>query len=201
MSGSAFETCMQDIARRKKDNGGPSLEDVLNAVIAANDDRREATADTDKRLLNLSERLELHLADKPSQTATQSLLEHERESVADRRELAIELAAYKQQVKAAVDAVAVELVAYRANADREPRRKSDPPDVNSTTPDVNYRPAATEMEGDMQRAWRVGRWFVMALVVASMAFGLSYWADSCSRTNYWGPAAPIMATPAPTPTQ
>ena len=54
MSTSAFQKCMEEIARSKAINGGPSNDDLLSAIIAANDDRREATADTDKRLLGLA---------------------------------------------------------------------------------------------------------------------------------------------------
>jgi hypothetical protein len=193
VSSSAFEQAMQEIARRKHDNGGVTTDDLLVAIIAANDDRREATADTDKRLLNLTERFELHIADKPIVSATEAVLEYTHEDERDRKALAVELAAYKQQVKAAVDAVAVELTAYRIDKGREPRRCGDPPDKD-------YR-AETEVEGDMQRAWRVGKWAVMVLCVALVSFGLSYWADSCSRAQYWGPGAPITATPTPTATK
>ena len=194
MSGSAFERCMQELARNKKDNGGTTTDDLLSAIIAANDDRREATADTDKRLLNLTERFEVHIADRPIQTVTDSILNHEKASAADRRELAVELAAYKAQIKAAVDAVAVELTEYRSGGGRAARRRDDPPEVN-------YAAKEDEQLGDMRRFWRVGRWAVMVACVALLSFGLSYWADACSRTNYWGAEPPITATPAPTQAQ
>ena len=84
-----------------------------------------------------------------------------------------------------------------ANAHRRaPRRVDDPPEYDYGG--IPQSPAEDEQMGDMRRAWRFGRWVVMALAVASIAFGLSYWADSCSRQQYWGPAAPIVATPTPT---
>ena len=190
MSGSAFERCMQELARHKKDNGGTTTDDLLSAIIAANDDRREATADTDRRLLGLTERFDLHIADKPIQNATEAILEYTQEDVTNRRAIAAELASYKQQVKDAVDAVALELGEYRIDKGREARRRGDPPGVD-------YRGTDTEMQGDMQRAWRVGRWFVMVACVALLSFGLSYWADSCSRAQYWGSESPIVATPTP----
>jgi len=87
-----------------------------------------------------------------------------------------------------------------ANAHRrEPRRVDDSPEYDySGTP---RQPQEDEQMGDIRRAWRFGRWVVMALAVASMAFGISYWADSCSRMHYWGNEPPIIATPSPTATK
>ena len=76
---------------------------------------------------------------------------------------------------------------------RAPRSADDPPEYDHSG--IPRQPQEDEQMGDMRRAWRFGRWVVMALAVASMAFGLSYWADSCSRAQYWGPSAPITATP------
>jgi len=152
MQPSAFEKVIQEIARHKQDNGGTTTDDLLDAIIAANDDRREATADTDRRLLNLTERFEQHVSEKPLQVATDSILAHEQAALIDRVDLAAELAAYKVQVKAAIDAVAVDLEAYRG---KDGGKRAAAPEKSKSADE-------TEMEGDMQRAWRVGKWAVAA---------------------------------------
>jgi len=209
MSTSAFQKCMEEIARSKAINGGPSNDDLLSAIIAANDDRREATADTDKRLLNLSaefgdHRLAVDARFKAVNAAMSALktggsdrveeiLEAEHETVRDRALLAAALVAYKAELKAGLNGVARDLAEHRGQQlSASPRRNSDPLDLNF---------GEDRESGDMRRVWRVGRWLVTVLVVAMTAFGISYWADSCSRTQYWGPSAPTVTTPAPTATK
>ena len=184
---SAFERALEGIAKDRTANGGPSLDNLLDAIIAANDDRREATADTDKRLLNLSEAFHAHVSDKPIQNVTEAILDYTREDTSDRQRLAEELVAYKQQIKAAVDAVAIDLSEYRGSF-KSPRR-------------AKAEDGEAQIEGDMQRAWRVGKWVIMVACVALLTYGVSFWADSCSRAKYWGATAPTITVTTPAPTQ
>jgi hypothetical protein len=129
-----FEKAMQGIATRSAENGGPTITDVLTALVAENDDAEDRHKET-KLVLTV---LTADVATFDSRIAT---LEKWR-------------------------------AGYGSSGDDHHTAAQTAQLVANTAEKTARELASSEEEGDIRRAWRVSKWFVLgAGIVLLNQFG------------------------------
>ncbi len=213
MSGK-FAAAIEGIAIRSAGNGGPTQADLLEAIVAGHDESVETAAALEKKTEETAAELATQLARIVSHLESEAghttkAIGRLSEQVGGRAE-AIEAA--KREVIAEIesreswpvlDRVAAELrQCIEEHLRAAPRRSTDP----ETADWFAHRGGAAPEETADRRTltevllgYNALKWAVRAVIAALIVFGVTYWADSCSRANYWGSEPPIVA-PTPTPT-
>lgn len=178
MTGKFNETTRR-LLRESEGNGGLDNKALFDLMVAGHEEGLESAAKLARETKESADALAVVLASDRMQIAR----------------IAAHLESEAGTINRAILAHCADVNAHR----RAPRRVDDPSEYDFSG--IPQQPQEDEQMGDIRRAWRFGRWVVMALAAASMAFGLSYWADSCARAHYWGNEPPIIATPSPTATK
>lgn len=213
MASDHFEKAIQAILLRSKDNGGPTLDDLLTAMIASNDDLDEAQTDLQK-LIETNHKETRRLASRNYALIEKHLVEdinmgkeefevfiegfNKKHEARDKRLDELEIKFEKK-----LD-VALEAAVLAERADHKDFHQEHLNTMHGTDPAPLESLASAfplpDVVRDMTVGWRVGRWLVALVLVAVVGWLLPFWADSCSRQQYWGKETPALVV-SPTPTQ
>lgn len=212
MASDHFEKAIQSILLRSEKNGGPTLDDLLTAMIASNDDLDEAQVELQK-LIETNHKETRRLASRNYALIEKHLVEdinmnkeefeifiegfNKKHEARDKRLDELEVKFEKKLDVALESAVLAERAEHRDfhqehldTLHGEEQRPLDNVAAAFALPDVVK---------DMTVGWRLGRWLVALVLVAVIGWALPFWADSCSRQQYWGEDPPaIVASPTPT---
>jgi hypothetical protein len=178
----SFDQAKNDILRGSQENGGLTPRNLFDLISASHETTMDAIADIRGIVGGREEAIE-----------------------AAKREVIAEVE--KRERWPVLDKACEDLRASIAEiAARQPRRENDPPSVDFRTY-AAPRPAGDQPENrTMQEiflGWRFSKWLVGLVLVGVIGWALPFWADSCSRAQYWGKTAPtiaVTATPTPSPT-
>jgi hypothetical protein len=158
----------------KKRNGDPlTAKDVVELVLAVD-------ADGDARHEETLDLLDKHIADDKKRASVIAA------ELAEWRELQAEECESRHRVLFSEEMLELPKLI------RHPRRHDDPENTD-------YRLAEPEQDPnlfEMLLGYKMLRRVVIVVSMALLVWGVSYWADSCSRAHYWGNEPPaIVASP------
>lgn len=202
-----FERAKDDILKRTAGNGGPGPMDLLVAMGALAADHDNDHEESMSALSKLMERLDVHQVEANVRDVEIADIQEWRRRSAEGCQERIE-AIVKPLIEKSHDAVHqrhmdVHQLHLDASHGGAERRKDDPPDIDF----VDRRaPIFTSAEDrtvwEMLLGYSVVKRILWLVVGALIVFAISYGADSCSRTHYWGSEPPaIVASPSPTANQ
>jgi Fe2+ transport system protein B len=192
-----FEKAMQAIALESTKNGGPTIQDVLTALVAKNEDddeRTEALAVEAKEAKRLAEKLaeEARLAAAVVVTKTETfhldvttkLDEHistERHTlkIIDSKLTAMEKKS--TDIAGSFESAMATPLFKKLIDDRDRVIDDKIAEHHDIVASVFSPPDSTSGPlQDLVTSWRFFRWFGMILIVVILGWGVTYWADSCA---------------------
>jgi len=221
-----FEKAMADIAINSAANGGPTIQDVLTALVAKNeddDDRAEVLRKEAREAKGIAADLARAAVKEGATLAAMNDEDHKHIiSIldvhlvqADSRDVRIaKLEAYKEDSERTCEGRVKKLIseehklvhdqhmnelhpmaAQQKGLSPLGRDYADPSDAQFTEHRESAFPEDRNL-WEMLLGYSVLKRVIWLVVGALIVFGLSYGADSCSRSHYWGPEAPaIVASP------
>jgi hypothetical protein len=187
-----FEQAMQDIALRSEKNGGPTIHDVLLAMVASDKDSEESA----KALAETIEAVETHVTEelKSNRQFFKTALKESMD-----RHLEWTMQGPLSRLEALEKRVALIPEEHeRKHSEHlseshsiEKRRRTDELETDYTicrTEPVMLTASqssgvSTQTLQDALTTWRVGRWLIAALLIIGLGWGISYWATSCAENN------------------
>jgi len=187
-----FEKAMASIAINSVKNGGPTIQDVLTALVAKNEDddgRAEVLRDETRTNRRVNEEDHHAIISSIDAHLVQSEVFFARVT---------KLEAYKEDSERTCEGRVKKLineehtVVHAAHmADLHPPERFEAQQKSGLLGEQTFR--------DMVVGWRFSKWLLGILLVVIVGWALPFWADSCSRQQYWGREAPaIVASPTPT---
>jgi exonuclease VII small subunit len=198
---------MEEIAIRGATGRVSGIDDVLKAMVAAHNDAIRAAAANQEELRiqreelraaaeevatkliayndRMGAKLDRHIEeDKIALDRIVSHLESEDGHTGDAiRELATSRGMDIKKAKAEVLAEVEGRLAARA-----PRRAGDPPDVDFSL----------DKKNEMWYSYKIVKWVLAGLVMVSLGWGVTFWANSCAESSAQQQETHLTASPSPT---
>jgi hypothetical protein len=220
-----FEKAMQDIALNSAANGGPTIQDVLTAMVAGNLDAEHTADKLHTETLKLAEILRSEISTLEKNRTREAERRHKETmnilsahcAEADFRDTEIhELQEWRRNSAESCQRRIEKIVKaehkichdeHLAESHANEKRRFDDP-VETDFLALREKPSKEFDLGlpiqqlrDMTTGWRVLRWLIVVLAGALLVWGMTFWADSCSRKQYWGDTPPtLVETPSPSST-
>jgi len=192
-----FEKAKNNILRESTVNGGLDTQNLFDIIVASHEDFVVEGTATRKQLtehikVDRATLVEVHqmLGEMKSESTkiaegVQASVDELKTFVGGRGEA---IAQAKAEVSEEHQAFHDEYVAGR---DRELASRFEAQQKSGLLGEQTFR--------DMVVGWRFSKWLLGILLVVIVGWALPFWADSCSRQQYWGREAPaIIASPTPT---
>jgi hypothetical protein len=227
-----FEKAMQKIAINTAENGGPTIQDVLTALVAKNEDDDERAERLRKEAMEAK-----HIASTLASVAAATAATLASDNESDHRVIiktldthivqasdffgrVVKLEAYKDDSQRTCEGRVKKLIneehkLVHAEYVKELNASKPAPEKNMSPLGRDYNdPADSQFLEHRESAftgsdqslreiivgWRFSKWILGLVIIAVVGWVLPFWADSCSRSEYWGKTPPtIVKTVAPSP--